>query len=154
MGVAGHQRVEGPGDLGDAAGHRPGPLVQLEREADAAPGRGRHDAGDVAVQRVLGRGVEEPDAGPDQALVSEGAGHVVAGLGERAQQLDGHRRVRRAPPDAGEQLDHAVQVVEVGQLAHGHPRRAGRHQLGGLVDDPVDAGHEPVLGVARTPKCR
>ena len=69
VGVAADQRVEGPGDLGDAAQQRPGALVELEREADAAAGRRAGDPGDVAVQRVLGGRVEEADARADQPAV-------------------------------------------------------------------------------------
>ena len=101
--VAADQRVEGPGDLRDAAQQCPGPLVQLEREPDVAAGHRRRDPGDVAVQRVLGRRVEEADARADQTVAVERAADVVARLGERPQQLEGHRRVGVAAPDRGEQ---------------------------------------------------
>ena len=95
-GVAGHQRVEGPGDRRDPAGQGPGPLVHLEREPDPAVLASGRDPGDVGVQgRVGGRG-EEPGAGPDQPGARPGAlpsppgerpGDVAAGVGQRPQQL-------------------------------------------------------------------
>ena len=129
--VAADQRVEGPGDLGDAAAQRPGPLVQLEGEPDVAAVQAGVDSGDVAVQGVLGRRVEEADAGADHPTAVERPAHVVAGLGEGAQQLDGHGRVGVAAPDRGEQPHHVLELEELGDLAHGDSGGEGCG-LGGL----------------------
>ena len=116
--VAADQRVERPGDLRDPTAHRPGTLVQLEGEADVPPVQAGHDPGDVAVQGILGRSVEEADTGADQPAVVERARHVVAGLGEGSEQLDGDGRVGVTAPDRGEQPHDALELDELGGLAH------------------------------------
>ena len=103
--------------------------MQLEREADAAAGRGRgrrRRCGCAARPRP--GAWKKPTQAPTSRSPVERAADVVAGLGERAQQLERHRRVLRAAPDRRVQADHVGQLGEVGDLAHGH---AGR-QRGGV----------------------
>src|SRR5207302_10066138 len=73
MGVAAHQRVEGPEDAGEAEGARPAALMQLERGAHALVTRLRGDAEDVAVQCARAAVVaEKADRAADDAVVEEG----------------------------------------------------------------------------------
>ena len=90
VGVAAHERVEGPGDQTEVAGERPCPLVLLQREPDVVGlvtrAHARHDR--VEVDTLLAAAMDSRRRG-HQLVSSPCTRHVVAGRRERAQQVRG-----------------------------------------------------------------
>src|SRR5262249_9978252 len=128
--VAADQRIERPRNLGDAPPQRPGALVRLDGEADAAPRRGRQDAGDVTVHGRVRRRTEETDARADEVIAIDRADHVVLRLRHRPQQFRRDRRVPRVrPPDLVDEPPYAGQTGDVDDLAYDDAGRA-RRRLG------------------------
>ncbi len=98
----------------------------FEGEAESATEAAGGDARDVAVRAARGRVCRRPEAGAQELLPVERAGHVVARGGHGAQQLGRDRSAAAVRlPDRLEQGADSVEFGYVGELtdqSRGRPR--------------------------------
>ncbi len=122
-GVAPDQRIEGPRDGGDTVLERPCSLVELEREAGAAPMTDRVDTCDVGVELDFGWRCRPRDRRADQLPVTvERPDDIVARYLKCPQYVSrDRRRATRLPPEVAEEGAGSSQLPELGQLAHRDP---------------------------------
>ena len=125
MGVAGDQRIEGPGHRFDPVGQGPGALPELEGQTDPAQLGAGDDPGDVRVEGGPALvDAPEGDGGTHHLGPRPGGQDAVAAVGQRPKHLHGDG-VALPVPDG---VDDPVELDELVDLVNFIDGHAGTHR--------------------------